>query len=283
MTIAAALAAARTALGPSENARRDAHLLLAHVLDVTTGYLYGYPERALTPDQQAAYQGYIARRATGEPLAYLLGSTGFYDRDFFVTPAVLIPRPETEQLLSLALAFATAQPMLTAVDIGTGSGALAVTLAARCPQAAVHAVDLSPAALAVARRNAAAQQARVTFYQGDLAEPLLAAGVRAALVMANLPYIASADLPLLEVSRHEPLLALDGGTDGLRLVARLLPQLEALCEPGALILLEIGAGQGAAAQALVSRQFPGVPVAILPDYAGHDRIVRWHVPSNAAG
>ena len=182
----------------------DAHVLLCALLGVDRAALIAHPETALTDDQAAAFADYVARCAAGEPVAYILGRRAFYDRDFTVTPDVLIPRPETELLLEQALDW-TGDRSLTAADIGTGSGALAVTLAALRPNSTVHAVDASAAALAVARINAERYGAPVTFQQGDLLKPLIDAGIKLDLIMANLPYIPSGDLPDLAVSRYEPL------------------------------------------------------------------------------
>src|SRR5690606_23753103 len=144
-------------------------------------------------------------------------------------------RPETELLLEQALAWCKDRPQVTAVDVGTGSGALAVTFARHVQNARVYATDISPAALHVAAANAQAQNVDVTFFEGDLLMPLIERGIQVELVMANLPYIASDEVPTLAVSRYEPLLALDGGTDGLDLVRRLLAQIPSVCLPGALI------------------------------------------------
>ena len=248
--------------------------MLCAVLDVERGYLLAHPEHPLTDEQQAQYAALVARRAAGEPLPYILGRRAFYDREFIVAPGVLIPRPETELLLEQALAYVQAKPAARVVDEGTGSGALAVTLAALCPQAQVCATDISPAALEIARRNAALHNAQVAFYEGDLLRPLIEHGRQVEVVMANLPYIARSDLAGLEVSRHEPLLALDGGADGLDVIRRLLEQVPQVCASGALVLLEIGAEQGAAALALVNQRLQPAQAEVLKDYAGLDRIVR---------
>ncbi len=252
----------------------DAHVLLGAVLGVDRAALIAHPETPLTEDQAATFADYVARCAAGEPLAYILGRRAFYDREFRVTPDVLIPRPETELVLEQALTLSAGE--IVAADVGTGSGALAVTLAALRPNFAVHAVDASGAALAVARSNAERYNAPVTFYQGDLLTPLIDAGIKLDLIMANLPYIPSGDLPDLAVSRYEPLSALDGGADGLDLIRRLIAQIPQAIQPGALILLEIGAGQGAAVLALARALLPQHAELIL-DYAGHDRIVRIEV------
>ena len=251
----------------------DAHVLLGEVLRVDRATLIAEPERPLTPEQAARLADYVTRCAAGEPVAYILGRRAFYDRDFLVTPAVLIPRPETELLLEQALAWA-GNRAITAADIGTGSGALAVTFAALRPQATVYAVDISPAALEVARRNAERQHAPVTFYEGDLLAPLIERGIRCDLIMANLPYIPADEVPQLAVNRYEPRLALDGGADGLDLIKRLLEQVPASANPGALVLLEIGAGQGSAALALTQQTIQPQHAELILDYAGLDRIIR---------
>lgn len=274
MTIQAALQAARRLIQPaSDSASLDAQLLLAHVLGVDRSYLFTYPEQNLSPEQEGRFNVLVERCGAGEPLAYLLGRRAFYDRELIVSPAVLVPRPETELLLERALNFAKGRSSLTAVDVGTGSGALAVTFAANMPQATVYATDMSPAALAIARENAALHQAQVTFYEGDLLLPLLERDIHVDLIMANLPYIPSDEVPTLAVSKHEPLMALDGGSDGLVLVRRLLSQAEGLINPGGLTLLEIGAGQGALAQSVAQAAFPTAHVTVELDYAGLDRIV----------
>jgi release factor glutamine methyltransferase len=260
----------------SQSAGLDSHVLLSAVLGVERAYLLLHPNRNLTREQQERFEALVARCAAGEPLAYILGRRGFYDREFFITPAVLIPRPETELLLEQALVFLKGCPEGVAVDVGTGSGALAVTVAALCPQAAVYAVDISPAALDVARHNAAEHgvDERVVFFEDDLLTPLLERNLKANIIMANLPYVASGDLAELAVSRYEPHLALDGGEDGLDLVRRLLAQAPAVLHPGGRVLLEIGADQGAAAWALAHAAFPQARVEVIPDYAGLDRIIR---------
>ncbi len=270
-TIYDTLLAARKRIDPL-----DAHVLLGEVLGVDRAYLLAHPEAPLTPEQAERFAALVARCADGEPVAYLLGRRAFYDRDFLVTPDVLIPRPETELLLEQALAWA-GDRAIAAADVGTGSGALAVTLAANRPQARVYATDISSAALAVARKNAERSSVGVTFYEGDLLAPLIEHSIRLDLIMANLPYIASDELASLAVSRHEPRLALDGGADGLDPIRRLLAQIPGAINPGALVLLEIGAGQGAAALALVRETLRPQRAESILDYAGLDRIIRAEV------
>lgn len=266
---------ARQRIAPvSDSASTDAQRLLCEVLGVERAYLLAHPEQILTPEQEEHFERLVGRCAAGEPLPYILGRRAFYDREFMVTPAVLIPRPETELLLEQALAFMREYPDSVVVDVGTGSGALAVTLAAHCPAATVYATDISLVALEVARQNAVKYQTRVQCLEGDLLQPIIERGIQVDLIIANLPYIASSDLPDLAVARYEPHLALDGGADGLDLVRRLLEQAALVWREGGLILLEIGADQGQAASELASTTFPRTSVTILKDYAGLDRIVR---------
>ena len=275
MIIRQALKDATQQLKPiSDSASLDVQILLAEALGKDRAYVLAHGDDTLTPEQQKQFAAWIKRRAAGEPVAYILGRRAFYDREFAVAPGVLIPRPETELLLEAALEFAAHLPECTAADIGTGSGALAVTFAAHQPNARVYAVDLSPQALAIAQRNAAAQGVHVTFFEGDLLKPLIERGIKVDVLMANLPYIAHDKMTQLAVSQYEPHLALDGGPDGLDLIRRLLRDLRRVCNSGALALLEIGADQGAAVLALAHELVKPQQAIILKDYAGLDRIVR---------
>jgi release factor glutamine methyltransferase len=269
MTIRAALNAAKGHI-----AALDAQVLLGHLLGVERAYLLGHAEQPLAPEQARQYEALVARCAAGEPLAYILGRRAFYDREFIVSPAVLVPRPETELLIEQTMPFVRQYPHAVVVDVGTGSGALAVTLAAHCPDAQVYATDISPAALDIAQQNAAANGVHITFLAGDLLAPLIERGIRVDVLLANLPYVASGDLPNLAVSRYEPRLALDGGVDGLDVIRRLLTQAPSVCNSGALILLEIGFDQGQAVQALARTVFPAAQITVLRDYANLDRVVR---------
>lgn len=275
-TLRSALRAARIALAASETADLDAQTLLAHVLGVDRSYLFARPESLLTDEQSSRFQAAVERRAAGEPIAYITGDKGFYDIELRVSPAVLIPRPETELLLEAALRLTESRAGFHVTDIGTGSGALAIAFARQRPAAKVYASDISGTALAIARQNAERNGAPVVFLRGDLASPLVERGLQVDLLMANLPYIASGELAALEVSRFEPRLALDGGADGLDLIRRLLTQIPALCSEGAWVLLEIGADQGEAVANLVQDRV-GARCDILQDYAGLDRIARFRL------
>ena len=275
-TIRAVLSAARATRDSSATPDLDAQVLLAQVLGVDRAFLFTRPEHSLTDAQLDAFQSALSRRAAGEPIAYITGARGFYDINLQVTPAVLIPRPETELLLEEALRLSEERPELVVADIGTGSGALAVTFARHRPGSKVYATEISRDALAIARGNAARNGVNPAFLAGDLAEPLIQRGIKLDLLMANLPYIATDELTALDLSRFEPRLALDGGIDGLALIRRLLAQVPAVCRKGAYVLLEIGADQGEAVARLVQERL-GSGCEILPDYAGLDRIARFQV------
>jgi release factor glutamine methyltransferase len=277
LTIGEALRRARIALRASDTSDLDAQTLLARVLKVNRAFLFSHFEHPLTDKQFATFQSAVERRAAGEPIAYIVGSKGFYDLDLLVSPAVLIPRPETELLLEEALRLIDCRGTGIVADIGTGSGALAVTFARHRGAASVYATEICADALAIARGNAEGSGVSMTLFQGDLASPLIERGIRVDLLMANLPYVASDELDRLAVSRFEPRLALDGGGDGLDPIRRLLGQIPAACRAGAPVLLEIGASQGDAVAQLVNHRL-GLDCAILKDYAGLDRIARFRVP-----
>ncbi len=191
----------------------------------------------------SAYDAIVQRRANREPVAYIVGHREFYGRDFAVSPAVLIPRPESELIVEFALAHLPADRFLRVVDVGTGSGALAVTLAAERPSWHLEAVDISREAVDVARRNAATHGVaeRITFLQGDLLAPTMGAFDA---IVANPPYVALRDAPGISADvRHEPQVALFGGQDGMDIPRRLLSQAGERLVPGGLIVMEFGYGQ----------------------------------------
>jgi release factor glutamine methyltransferase len=257
------------------SAALDAEVLLSHVTGLDRAALYSKLDRPLGNDEAAQFNNLTSRRLSGEPVAYITGHKEFMGLDFFVSRAVLIPRPETEQLVETALKILPSSPVV--IDVGTGSGAIAVSLAFYNREALVYATDRSGEALEVARRNAVRHGVsdRIFLYQGDLLQPLkvcLEAG-RADLVAANLPYIAESDLPRLpgEVRMFEPQLALNGGADGLEHYRRLVPEAAAFLKRDGFLMMEIGWDQGWAAAALFDAQ--GWDAKVAQDLAGHDRLV----------
>lgn len=272
-------------LAHTDSPRLTAEVLLARVLNVSRAQLLAHTERELSETEQQQYTTEVQRAAEGEPLAYVLGHKEFHGLDFLVNKHVLVPRPETELLVDLGLGHlstqahefihAGARSELKVLDVGTGSGCIAVTLAAKCPQASVTALDVSEDALAVARANAArhAVAERVALAKSDLLSAIQPLPSHFHLITANLPYIASDEARALPVSRHEPLLALDGGPDGLLWVRRLLVDAPRHLHAGGLLLLEIGHTQGQAAQALAQTAFPTAHVQVHQDLAGLDRII----------
>ncbi len=260
--------------------RLEAEVLLSHALDISHTALLAHSERILTPDQLSNYRALIHRRASGYPLPYLTGRVEFYNLEFEVTPEVLIPRPETETLVDLALAACSSSARfpsthLLIADVGTGSGCIAVSLAVHLPNATVYAIEISPAALAVARRNVERHGVaeRVRLMVGDVLAPCPGP---VDLIVSNPPYIPTdecASLPA-SVRDHEPRLALDGSLDGLNVIRRLLVQAPAVLRPGGGLLIEISADQGEAAIHLAHTCFPQATVRVHPDLAGRDRVLK---------
>lgn len=256
----------------------EAEVLLRHVLQLDRAYLFLRLPEALTSAQDAEFARLIARRVAREPTAYLVGRREFYSMSFAVGPGVLIPRPETEHLVESALALGremlTARGRATLVDVGTGSGAIALAVAKHLPALRVLATDSSSAALTVAELNARRLRlaGRVTFLPGDLLDPL---PEPVDLVVANLPYIPTDEWAALppEIRDHEPRAALDGGHDGLRVIDRLLAAVPRHLTAGGAVVLEIAANQGAALRELVAEILPSASVEVHTDLEGRDRTV----------
>ncbi len=228
------------------NAARDAELLLLDTLRLTRAQFLADPNRELISAELALYLEAIARRSRNEPIQYITGHQEFYGLRLRVTPAVLIPRPETEHLVEAVLERLPPDSPATIADIGTGSGAIAIALAAHLPHAQITALDISPEALAVARSNAETHNVsdRIRFLESDLLNALQP-GESFDAIVSNPPYVASADDATLhpEVRDHEPTSALFAGEDGLDIYRRLIPQAKAHLKPNGLLALEIGQGQ----------------------------------------
>ncbi|MHB0939828.1 MAG: peptide chain release factor N(5)-glutamine methyltransferase [Armatimonadota bacterium] len=257
--------------------RLDAEVLLAHVLGRERAWVWAHPEVVLSAADEERFRALLERRLQREPLAYLLGEREFYGRPFFVTPAVLVPRPETELLVEAVVQWARERGAATLADVGAGSGAIAVTLALELPRAQIVAVDLSSAALEITRRNAERHGVldRLTLLEGDLLAPVRQAGVAPLdAVVANLPYIAEEDYLTLmpEVREHEPALALRAEEGGLALIRRLIAQAPPLLARDGLLALEVGAGQAdAVVDLLISSGWR--QLRVIEDYGGIPRHV----------
>lgn len=230
----------------------NAEVLLMFVLRCDRAYLYGHPERELTSEEQSRYDQALAQRATGFPAQYIVGHQEFWGMDFIVTPAVLIPRPETEHAIEATLArvghvgraLPPAKPTpasLQIVDVGTGSGCIALALAKELPNAEIHAIDISPAALDIARANAARHQleSRVQFHEADLLEGIEESAID--VIVSNPPYVGDSeeDEVWLEVRKFEPRNAVFAGPTGLEVISRLVPQAKKVLKTGGWLIFEI--------------------------------------------
>jgi release factor glutamine methyltransferase len=274
------VATARDLLRAAPNARLprlEAELWLAHILGVSRTRLLAHLDDPVPPEQEADFRAGLTRLAAGEPLPYLTGRTEFYGLEFTVTPATLIPRPETEHLVDAALARIEKPGAGTTVtDVGTGSGCVAIALAVHRPALRLYALDISPAALEVAERNAHRHGVadRIDFRSGHLLAPLR--GVQVDLIVANLPYVSDhewSELPV-GVRDYEPAGALRGGPEGLVLIRELLKAAPGVLWPDGTILLEIGAAQGPDALAVARASLPATArMTLHSDYAGRDRIL----------
>jgi release factor glutamine methyltransferase len=266
----------------SEDARRDAQVLLAYVLEVERSAFYAYPERLVTPEQAERFWELITRRKVGEPIAYLIGHREFYGHDFLVDKRVLIPRPETELLVEAALSSVrqklSAGQIPIVADIGTGSGAIPITIAleeTRLPY--LYACDISADALQVAYLNCQQQhvEARIHLLQGDLLAPL---PEPVDILIANLPYVGTEEMDIIapDVKGYEPHQALFSGSQGLDLLYRFCQEAAqpGMLNPRAVLLLEIGYSQREPLDKLLHQLWPQAQVVFKKDYAGWDRLVQ---------
>ena len=236
-----------------ESARRDAELLLTHTLKKNRTWLLAHDDELLSDKLFLSYTELLARRRCGEPIQYIIGETEFYGLPFRVTRDVLIPRPETEHLVEKVIELAARFQQPRIVDVGTGSGAIAVALAHKLPHAQITATDICSRALAVACKNAKLNEVDLRFLEGDLLAPV--AGERFEIVVSNPPYVPETDRATLsvEVCEYEPGLALFAGDDGLDVYRRLIHAAFDALVPGGFVALEIGYGQSTAMRELLAR------------------------------
>jgi release factor glutamine methyltransferase len=260
-----------------ETPRLDAELLLAHALGCTRVQLYTQFEKPLTEEERGRFRGFLRRRLNHEPIAYIAGYREFYGRRFKVSPSVLIPRPDTETLIEHVLESAPDTPHTSILDLCTGSGCIAVTLAAELPGTRVMAVDLSPSALEVARDNAAINQVadQLVFTEWDVTNQLVdMTQEQFDWIVSNPPYIPRAEIEQLSVTvkRFEPTLALDGGDDGLVFYRKIIPSSLECLKPNGRLAVEVGVNQ-ADLVAQLFRQAGFQNISRVKDLAGTVRVV----------
>ena len=271
----------------SERPGLDAQNLLAHTLDQPRSWVLAHPEAPLTENRFTALEALVVRLEEGQPLPYILGSWEFFNLEFDVTPEVLIPRPETELLVERAIAWLRTRGHgsrdLGVLDVGTGSGCIAISLAVNVPGLRITATDISNTALRVARRNAErlGVAACITFLEADLIPDLLIPNPlyprSYSLIVTNPPYIPTRTLHRTRVYGREPTLALDGGSDGLALIRRILKEAPNRLIPGGLLLMEIEASEGPAVLSLASAAFSKARILLHKDLAGHNRLLEVQV------
>ncbi len=272
-TVGDNLAQAIQALRPiSLSPRLDAEMILAHALKTNRAHILAHPEDTLHKRQQRKIDHLVTQRAQEVPLAYLTGVCAFYGLRLRVDDHVLVPRPETEHLVEAAIVWARGRRALHIIDVGTGSGAIAVALAVHLPTARITAIDKKKPILCLAEMNAKIHKVneRIVFERGDMLSWYN--GTPAGLIAANLPYVPTAHLNRLPP--HEPREALDGGKDGLLYIRRLLREAPDIVCDQSLLLLEVGFGQAGAVCALAREAFPEAAIDTIQDYAGRPRVVR---------
>jgi len=261
-----------------ESPRLNAEVILGHILGLERIDLYLNYDRPLRAREMSAFRALVRRRLAGYPLQYLTGEREFFSLNFQVSPAALIPRPETEILVQAVLeGLKSVEPPWKLLDLGTGSGVIAISLAVHLPQAHLRATDRSAEALALARRNAHRHGVadRISFLRGDLFEPLRGEEGTFMAVVSNPPYVRSdqiEDLPR-EIRLHEPLLALDGGPDGLKVIRRLVAEAAQFLVTDGILAVEVGAGQAPAVRELLAATGAFHLPQAIEDYAGIKRVV----------
>lgn len=275
MTLKQVLDRARQILAANriENASLEGEILLRHALQIDRARLYSELNCELTAEQEEKFWHLVQRRLSGEPTAYITGHREFYGLDFYVDRRVLIPRPETELLVEEAVRLVQAGNIAVTADIGTGCGAIAISLARHFPRLKIYASDVSAEALELARLNCAKHGVadRIQLLHGDMLEPL---PEPVDLIIANLPYVTEPEISTSALADFEPRLALNGGNDGLDKVRRLCKQAGDKLNPQGGILLEIGPGQSRPVISWLRRRFPSASVAVKLDLQGIERVVR---------
>lgn len=266
------------------NPRLEADLMLAHILDWPRVKLYSQWDRSLEPKEVQRYREILIKRVQGTPLAYLTGKKAFLSWDFNVNHAVLIPRPETELLVEAAVDRLKNRSEIQGVDVGTGSGVIAISLAKLLPGSTWHAVDISKEAVAVATENAnlLGVSPQITFLTGDLLEPVIpmTSPSKFDLIISNPPYIPSDEINTLQAEvQQEPWTALDGGADGLTFYRRLIPQAVKILAGDGYIILEHGFNQRPELEALMAQA--GLACQSIPDLSGWDRVLIGHQKNHA--
>jgi release factor glutamine methyltransferase len=255
-----------------EDASLEGEILLRHTLKMNRAGLYSELDRELGDDRKDVFWNLVQRRINGEPTAYITGHREFYGLEFYIDHRVLIPRPETELLVEKALEMARTRTMVAVADIGTGCGAIAISLARHLPRLKIYASDVSADALEVAHINCQKHGVveNVQLRHGDMLEPL---PEPIDLIVANLPYVTGEEISRSLLADFEPLIALDGGADGLDKIKRLLEQATDKLSHDGCILLELGLGQSQPVVNLIHRHFPSASVEVIPDLQGIERVV----------
>ncbi|MFC1862297.1 peptide chain release factor N(5)-glutamine methyltransferase [Chloroflexota bacterium] len=279
MTLKQALSRARGILGTNniEDPSLESELLLRDTLKINRVQLYLELNHELNLEDEQTFWQLVKRRLSGEPTAYITGNREFYGLNFYVDPNVLIPRPESELLVEKAIQLTQNRTVSTLADIGTGCGAIAISLALSLPRAKIYATDISGVALKVALFNCQRHGVldRICLLAGDMLDPL---PEPVDLIVANLPYVREAELSQINMRNFEPLLALDGGSDGLKKIRKLCTQISNKLRPGGYLLLEIGQEQSGAVTTLLHRLFPLAEIEVIPDLSGIDRVVSLTLP-----
>jgi release factor glutamine methyltransferase len=264
----------------SDTPNLDAQILLANTLNKPRAWVISHPEERLSLNQFNRYQACIKSLAEGTPLPYIIGSWEFYGLNFNINPQTLIPRPETEILVELALGeILDKTDRLLGADVGTGSGCIAIALAKNYENFSIIASDISLPALRIAKKNSEHHNVnhQILFLQADLLPPV---AVKYDIICANLPYIPSGTLQTLKIFGHEPGIALDGGKDGLDHISKLLEISPAYTKSGTIILIEFDSTQASQVQSIARKHFPTAEINIFADLAEQDRVIKIQIPDN---